>query len=335
MLQYIKNKRVLFITTKNPDYIRNTQEIALITEHAATYTVIASVHTSYPRRLLSVYRRLLTTHMDNFDTVFLGFAPQLILPLFAWKFKNVNIVEDFFISMYDTLCCDRCKFRPDSYAGRLLHKIDTQTLACADAVFCDTHAHAQYFTDEFQADPDKLITMYLHADTSIYHPMTVTRPDELKDKCIVLYFGSILPFQGIDTVLDAFRLLDNYSNLYFICIGPIQDDKLSTPRPVSDSIRYIDWLPQEELARYIAMADLCLAGHFNGTIGKARRTIPMNAYICQAMQKPMILGDNAANHELFREDSNILFAEMGNSHALANQIIAFGRTRCNKQPTSF
>ena len=135
------------------------------------------------------------------------------------------------------------------------------------------------------------------------------------------YFGSILPLQGIDTVLDAFRLLDNYSNLYFICIGPIQDDKLSTPRPVSASIRYIDWLPQEELARYIAMADLCLAGHFNGTIGKARRTIPGKAYIYQAMKKPMILGDNAANHELFQESKDIIFVKMGNSHALANGII--------------
>ena len=107
MLQYIKNKRVLFITTKNPDYIRNTQEIAFLEEHASFYTVIASTHTSYPKRLLSIYRRLLTVHMNEYDTVFLGFAPQLVLPLFAWKFKNVDIVEDFFISKIDQLCCDR------------------------------------------------------------------------------------------------------------------------------------------------------------------------------------------------------------------------------------
>ena len=180
MLQYIKNKRVLFITTKNPDYIRNTQEIAFLEEHASFYTVIASTHTSYSKRLLSIYRRLLTVPMNEYDTVFLGFAPQLVLPLFAWKFKNVDIVEDFFISMYDTLCCDRCKFRPDSYIGKLLHKIDRLTLSRADAVFCDTHAHAQYFVQEFQADPDKLFTMYLHADTTIYYPMSVNRPAGLE-----------------------------------------------------------------------------------------------------------------------------------------------------------
>ena len=69
MLQYIKNKRVLFITTKNPDYIRNTQEIAFLEEHASFYTVIASTHTSYPKRLLSIYRRLLTVPMNEYDSV--------------------------------------------------------------------------------------------------------------------------------------------------------------------------------------------------------------------------------------------------------------------------
>lgn len=323
MLHFIRNRRVLFITTKNPDYIRNTQELALLAEHAASYTVIASAHKSYPGRLLSIYRQLLMLRMSDYDTVFLGFAPQLILPLFAWKFKHQSIVEDFFISMYDTLCCDRCRFRPDSLIGRLLHYVDNRTLAGADAIICDTHAHGQYFSDEFCAEPDKLITMYLHADTDIYHPMTVTRDASLADKYIVLYFGSILPLQGIDVVLDAFRLLENYAKLYFICIGPINDKKLAKPRPQAANIRYIDWLPQQELARYIAMADLCLAGHFNGKIGKAGRTIPGKAYIYRAMKKPMILGDSPANHELFKADKNTIFVQMGNAHALANGIIAW------------
>ena len=325
MLHYIKGKKVLFITTKNPDYIRNTQEIALIAEHAASYTVLASAHKSYPKRLLSIYRRLIVMSLSEYDTIFIGFAPQLILPLFHWKFHDKDIVEDFFISMYDTLCCDRRKFQPDSTIGRLLHRMDTYSLGCADAIICDTHAHGQYFIEEFHAEPERMFTMYLQADTACYHPMTVSRPKELEGKCIVLYFGSILPLQGIDVVLDAFRLLENRPNLYFYCIGPIKDEKLAAPRPISPSIQYIDWLSQAELARYIAMADLCLAGHFHRSIEKAKRTIPGKAYIYQAMKKPMILGDNPANHELFKESNDIMFVEMGNSHALANCIIEWAK----------
>ena len=37
MFQELKNKKVLFITTKNLDYLRNTQELRLLREQAARY----------------------------------------------------------------------------------------------------------------------------------------------------------------------------------------------------------------------------------------------------------------------------------------------------------
>ena len=108
---------------------------------------------------------------------------------------------------------------------------------------------------------------------------------------------------------------------YFFFIGPIADEKLTALRPIADNITYIDWLSQEELADYIALSDLCLAGHFNASIKKACRTIPGKAYIYSAMGKAMILGDNAANHEIFEEDDRVSFVEMGNERALANEIM--------------
>ena len=79
---------------------------------------------------------------------------------------------------------------------------------------------------------------------------------------------------------------------------------------ISDNVLYFDWLSQDKLAEYIDMADLCLAGHFNKNINKAKRTIPGKAYIYEAMNKPMILGDNSATHELYNEgNKNIYFVE--------------------------
>ena len=77
----------------------------------------------------------------------------------------------------------------------------------------------------------------------------------------------------------------------------------------------------EELANYIAMADLCLAGHFSGEIEKAKRTIPGKAYIYDAMKKKILLGDNSANHELFEEKDGKYFVQMGNPKALADRIV--------------
>lgn len=323
MIPNIKGKKVMFITTKNLDYIRNTQEIRLIKEQAASCTVIGSPDKHYFFRLLSVFFSLLTISASGFDTVFIGFAPQLILPLFRWKFKKNEIIIDFFISMYDTLCHDRRKVKPSGFVGRILHLTDQITLAYADFVICDTNTHGRYFADEFGISPDKLYTLYLQADTSIYHPLPDCKPSHLKDKYVVLYFGSILPLQGASTVLDAMSLLKENKNLFFYFIGPVKGKNIQEICPVSDNIAYIDWLSQEQLAQHIGQADLCLAGHFNAEIAKAGRTIPGKAYIYKSMRKPMILGDNPANRELFCQGPDTAFVEMGSAEALADAILAF------------
>lgn len=42
----ISKKNVLFVTTKNADYIRNVQEINFLRKHARKLKIIYSVHTS-------------------------------------------------------------------------------------------------------------------------------------------------------------------------------------------------------------------------------------------------------------------------------------------------
>ena len=101
---------------------------------------------------------------------------------------------------------------------------------------------------------------------------------------MVLYFGSILPLQGVDVVLETIRKLKGRDDIFFDIIGPIPQ---SLQKPIQSNVRYTDWLSQEELAERIASADLCLAGHFNGSIAKADRTIPGKAYIYEAMKKKM------------------------------------------------
>ena len=89
-MQSYQNQNVLFVTTKNLDYLRNTQEIRLIEQTAKSVTVLGSREKSYAKRLLHVYGKLCTMSMKPFDAVFLGFAPQLVLPLFAVFTRHVQ-----------------------------------------------------------------------------------------------------------------------------------------------------------------------------------------------------------------------------------------------------
>ena len=316
MEQYIKGKRTVFITTKNTDYIRNDQEIKLLQASAAEVKVIGSLSSSYFQRLLKIFREILFTDFRKYDTVFIGFAPQAVLPFFHFKFKNNVIIEDFFISFFDTLCCDRKKFKESSFVGKLLKQLDRRTLQLGDVVVCDTKAHGRYFAEDLGCDPGKLRVLYLEADDSIYYP----RPEIHKnpdDPVQVLYFGSILPLQGVDVIMQAVALLKDRRDIHFEIIGPLPEKY----HVDSGNVTYHNWLTQNELAEHIAASDLCLAGHFCGDIEKAKRTIPGKAYIYEAMKKPMILGENDANRERYTEGESIRFVKMGDPEALADCIV--------------
>ncbi len=312
-----KDKNVLFISTKNKDYLRNVQEMRILSENSKSLTVLSYSDKSYIKRLIKIYFKLLFMRVKKFDTVFIGFAPQLILPLLSFKFRKVDIIIDFFISVYDTLVFDRKKFKENSIPAKLCKWIDKKCIHKADYVICDTNAHRDYFSEEFEVDRNKINTLYLEADTSIYTSKNLNKPEELKDKFVVLYFGSVLPLQGTDVIIDAMNSLSKEKDLYFYFIGPLKDEK----QIKSENICHINWLSQEDLAKHIDYSDLCLAGHFNKDINKAKRTIPGKAYIYEAMKKPMILGDNNATHELYSEDDNHYFVEMGSSKALAEKIL--------------
>ena len=308
-----EGKRVLFISTKNLDYLRNVQEIRLLKEHAREVDVIAYPDKGYAKRLIKVYVSLLKTSVKNYDLVFAGFAPQLVLPFFR-KLRQKPVMEDFFISLYDTLVQDRKKFKAGSLPAVLLKKLDEKTLFLGDTVIADTRAHADYFVNGLGCDPDRIRVLYLEADTEIYHPMDIQKEPGAPFR--VLYFGSILPLQGVDVVLDAVRLFRDDPDYAFEVIGPLPEGQI----PQQENLTCIPWLSQEDLAQHIARADLCLAGHFSADIDKAKRTIPGKAYIYRAMKKPMILGDTPANHELYSEDIDTFFTPLGDPKALADVI---------------
>ena len=313
--QIVRNKRVVFVTTKNIDYIRNVQEISFLKGCADQLDLIYSDRRNYALRILDVWWKLLCSGRE-YDVAFFGFAPQLVAPFFL-KYRKKHIVIDFFISVYDTLVNDRKKFSDKNLIAAICHWVDAFVIKKADCVVTDTKADAKYFIREFHGDRNKFKTVYLEADKTIYYPREPHRRYDLAGKFVVLYFGSVLPLQGADIVLNAIEILKDEKDIFFQFIGPVSK-KYKTP--IQDNVEYIDWLEQEELAEYIANADLCLAGHFNADIDKANRTIPGKAYIYHAMGKRMILGDSEANHEILDPADHVIWVPMGDADALAEAI---------------
>ena len=316
--QATAGKRVLFITTHRIDYIRNTQHIEEMKRQGATVRCLCSGMGNHIVSAAKIFFTLLFTPLSDVDVVVVSYMCQLVTPFLNWKLKKKTLVVDFFISLYDSMVNDRKLLGPKNPLARLIRWLDIRSVRYADRIIVDTKAHGRYFCKAFGMEKEKMEVVYLNADTSIYYPRPQKKPAEWKDRFLVVYFGTVIPLQGFDIVLDAAEKLKDRKDIHFYLVGPVEK---RYRKVVSDTVTYADWVPQERLAEIIAMADLCLAGHFNGQIMKARRTIPGKAYIYEAMEKPMILGDSPANHERYREgQSGIYFVPMGDAEKLAEKI---------------
>lgn len=326
--QLAKGRKVLYVATTYLDYLRIQQELSLIKESADSVETIVGKNKYYIFRLIFVYWKLLTTSSRQFDVVFWGFSPQLALPFWHWKFKNKKYIIDFFISLCDTLVFDRKKFKEQSMVAKLLLKIDKYTLSKANWIIADTVEHANYFINRLNADPQKLMVLYLQADTKYYYPRNIQKPIEYKDKFVVFYFATALPLQGVDIVVEAISHIKSEA-IHFIFVGPISH-QLREQLFKQQHLSYHSWLPQNQLAELIAQSDLCLAGHFNNQIDKAKRTIPGKAYIFEAMRKTILLGENNANRERYPiKYKNVKFVEMGSPLALSDGILQLCKEKHN------
>ena len=383
-LSLISGRNVVFITVKNRDYIRVSQIEKILKENASEYRIYSSEKKNPVTRAIDLNMRMGAIDFSGCDVVILGFLPQLIYRSVSKKIKKLTksgsisevladdagvigpvIVEDFFLSLYDTVILDRKLFGKGSFVAGLLRKIDKKTLEGAELLLTDTRADADFFAEEYGVLRDKFEVLYLEADKLYSKPWIwednyrfYNDAKELCESCLeettadrsfnILYFGTGLPLQGTDVVMLAFNQVMEANNsayanekagsaigeskvvgagrrkeLWISCsyVGSVKKIPAGElKRAKENGIEIISWLSQEELAKKIAGADLCIAGHFNPEIDKANRTIPGKAIIYEAMGKTMILGDTVANHELFSEDERHIFVKRGDVAELAGAI---------------
>ncbi len=351
----LRNKNVVFITVKNKDYIRVTQIERLLKQEALSYTVYSSEKPNPLSRAIELNRRIKKIDFTETNVIILGFLPQLIYKSVEKKLdrairekrrvRKPVIIADFFLSLYDTICLDRKLVSPKGLIAKKLHDMDTAALQGADKVITDTKADAEFFAEEFGVDVSKFGVLYLEADETIFsnsdklHEMKENFKNVINDRMQphlqeedaskesagstreVLYFGTGLPLQGTAVVLEAFEEVAKEGIKCTYIGGTKGVPKTLLQRlKQSDNLELIRWLSQEELSKRIEGASLCIAGHFNPNIDKADRTIPGKAYIYEAMNKKMILGDTKANNELFSPNEQHIFVPRGDSRALAEAI---------------
>lgn len=311
--------KILFIAGREPSYVRNAMLLKTLEKTGAEIILCTDPSPTYLVRFLKVFRKFLSRKDENFDCVFVGFLGQPLVP-FIRMLTSKPVIFDAFLSTYDTMCFDRKRFKPDSLPGKLFYWLDRYSCEKSDCILLDTDAHIDYFTKTFGVPKNKFHRVLVGADESLFYPREVKRDDHTFR---VFYYSSFLPLHGTEYIIQAAERLRVQKEIEFVIVGKgperIKIRSLAQSKG-SDNIRFIDWLPYEQLPLEIANADVCLGGHFSD-IAKAGRVIAGKTFQFLAMKKPVIVGDCEGNRELLTDRQNSIFVRMADADSLANAIL--------------
>jgi len=268
---------------------------------------------NYPKLLLNY---LLTA--KNCDLIIVGFYGQLLLP-FVRLFTRRNIIFDMYIATYDTMVHDRNVTKPGSLMAKIFYLSDRLSCLLANKIILETHDHILDFSNKFKIAQNKFERIFLATDDSVVYPKQIKKQTE---QFLVHFHGEYAPFHGVQYIIKAAHILQK-ENVYFQIIGKgitsERDQQLARDLGLTN-ITFIEWLPFEELADYMSMADVCL-----GIFGDNDRTLRVttNKVIeAIAVKKPLITGKNEPVQELLTHGESVLLCERANPESLAEAILS-------------
>jgi glycosyltransferase involved in cell wall biosynthesis len=322
---------VLVAGTFDPSFARNRVVVSLLRRAAFDVRVVqrdlwgSERHTLVDKpkwrlalRALSVYPRLLwrvsrARRPDVIVILYPGYVDVAIIGMVA-RLRGVPVLFDTFISLHDTIVGDRALRSPGSPVGRLTRLADRIACGLANLVLVDTPEHRDYFVQATGLPARKFRVLWLGAQEDVFHPV----PGIIRVPNRVLFHGTFIPLQGLDTIVHAAELLQA-EGIEFRIVGDGQE-RGQIERLVRElhlgNVKLIGRVPREQVPHEIAAASLCL-GIF-GTSAKADRVVPNKVYECLAVGAPVLTGDTTAIRSAF--DGEVAVVPTGDPTALAGAV---------------
>lgn len=254
----------------------------------------------------------------NYDVMIVGFPGQEVMFL-ARILTRKPIIFDAFTSHYGGYILDRRKNSPKSLRAKYYRFLDTWSCKFADIVLLDTHAHIDFFVQEYKLPPEKFRRIWIGANDDQFQPITVNRAPD--DVFRVIFFGTYVPLQGVEYIVKAAKILEHEQGILFTFIGNGQDKQKThdlAERLKLKNILFKDMLDAGKLRQEIAHSDISL-GIFGDT-PKTPLVIPNKVYEALAMRKPVITADTPASRELF-DGTEVMLVPSANEKAIAEAIL--------------
>lgn len=230
---------------------------------------------------------------------------------------GVPLLIDPLISAYDKQLFERGKFRETSARAGWLRGREQRLFQGADLVLADTPEHARFFAETLGVAPSRLHVVYVGAEESLFTPGTPHAPNSPIE---VLFYGSFIPLQGPQVIVEAARLYNGPPVRWVLLgSGPLLSECRRKARGLANVV-FESWLPYTQLPERIRRADILL-GVFGAT-PKAQRVIPNKVFQALACGKPLVTCTAPAYPAelLTRQGSGIVWLPAGDAGALARAV---------------
>jgi glycosyltransferase involved in cell wall biosynthesis len=234
-------------------------------------------------------------------------------------FKRDKLINDFFISNYDTYVFDRKKITNKNPRAWWKYFQDWFNFKFSKYLISDTMAHFKYWETLFGKFTGKHFVLPVLADTSIYYP---SKKEINNEKIKILFYGSFIPLHGIDVILNAFSLMEK-NNISFeanvIGKGQMYSEmkKLHNDLNLKQVSMNGEVINENQLSDMIREHDIIL-GIF-GESEKAKSVIPNKVYQSTACKKCTVTMKSDVLKEFYNEED--LITCNNNPESLANVLI--------------
>lgn len=246
------------------------------------------------------------------DVVVVGYLGHFDVHLARLLFPRTTIVLDHMASASGT---GQDRGLDGGPRKALLRAIDSAALRAADIVVVDTAEHLQTLPARHAG---RAVVVPVGAPSAWFRPVS-GHAGALR----VVFYGLYTPLQGAPVIGEALALLAD-KEIEVTMIGTGQDYAATRAAAEgNDRVRWLDWIPSEELPELVAGHDVCL-GIF-GTGDKARRVVPNKVFQGAAAGCAIVTSNTAPQRRAFGDAA--VLVPPGDAKALAEALAGFAADR--------
>lgn len=142
----------------------------------------------------------------------------------------------------------------------IMERMERKAYSKADRIVVLTHGGIEYVVSR-GADPEKVTHIYNGAPSlkEEFKRPNFKDKESIQNKFLITYAGILSPFQGIDTILDAAKILENDDVIFYI-VGDgmmrshlenrVNDEKIGNVKmlPLQDRESYLDIIKSSDLS---------------------------------------------------------------------------------------